>query len=168
MQYLGEKRVQIEYLLPLSEIMLEFYDQLKSRTRGYASFDYEHIGHRKSDLVKLDILLAGDPIDAFSSIVHKDKAYHRGRELVQKLRKIIPRQYFDIPIQASIGKRIIARETVKAKKKDVLAKCYGGDVTRKRKLLQKQKAGQKKLKQIGKVQIPQEAFIKVLKVEGEK
>ncbi len=165
MQYLGEKRVKIEYLLPLGEIMLDFYDQLKSRTRGYASFDYEHIGYRQSDLVKLDILLAEAPVDAFSVIIHKDKAYYRGRDLVKKLRKIIPRQYFDVPIQASIGNRVIARETIKAKKKDVLAKCYGGDVTRKRKLLEKQKAGQKRLKQIGKVQIPQEAFIAVLKVD---
>ena len=163
--YLSEDRVQINYDLPLAEIVMDFYDQLKSKTRGYASFDYEHIEYRASKLVKLEILLASQQIDAFSAIVPKDKAYERGKVLVERLRKIIPRQMFEVPIQAAIGGRIIARESVQAKRKDVVAKCYGGDVSRKRKLLEKQKAGKKRMKQVGKVTIPQEAFLEILKVE---
>ena len=163
MTYLDEKRVKLLYTLPLNEIIYDFFDQVKSRTRGYASFDYELIGYEKSDLVKLDILLNGDVCDALSMIVHKDRAYPRGRELAENLKDAIPRQLFEIPIQAAVGGKIIARETVKAMRKDVLAKCYGGDITRKRKLLEKQKEGKKRMRQVGSVEVPSEVFMQILK-----
>ena len=165
MEYLSEDRVELVYSLPLAEIVLDFFDQMKSRTRGYASLDYEPVGYRRSNLAKVDVLLNATPVDAFSAIVHRDRAYDYGRKMTQKLRELIPRQLFDVPIQATVGGRIVARETVKAKRKDVLAKCYGGDITRKRKLLERQKEGKKRMKQIGRVEVPQEAFVAALRLD---
>ncbi len=165
MNYLSQTTVEMLWEIPLSELILDFFDKLKSNTKGYASLDYEFMGYKRSDLVKLDILLSGKPVDALSFIIHKDKAYDRGRTLAEKLKGIIPRQMFEVPIQAAVGGRVLARQTVKAKRKDVLAKCYGGDISRKRKLLEKQKEGKKRMKALGNVEVPQEAFMAILKVD---
>ena len=168
MEYLGEDRVEIRYNMPLGEIVFDFFDQLKSKTAGYASLDYEPVGDQAADLVKVDILLQGEQVDAFSAIVHRDKAYAYGVLMTGRLRELIPRQQFEVPIQAAIGARIIARESIRAMRKDVLAKCYGGDITRKRKLLEKQKEGKKRMKMVGRVEVPQEAFIAALSGDVEK
>ena len=162
MEYLSPERVELIYKIPLAEVVRDFFDQLKSRTRGYGSLDYEPAGYAEANLVKVDILLNSVPVDAFSTVVHRDKADDYGRKMTAKLRELIPRQLFDVPIQAAVGGRIISRETVKAKRKDVLAKCYGGDITRKRKLLERQREGKRRMKTIGRVEVPQEAFIAAL------
>jgi GTP-binding protein LepA len=166
MRYLAPERVEVRYLLPLAEVIFDFFDQLKSRTRGYASLDYEPRGYERADLVRVDVLLHGEPVDAFSAVVHREKSYAYGRRMVKRLRELIPRQLFDVAIQATIGTRVVARETVKAARKDVIAGLYGGDVTRKRKLLEKQKAGKKRLRRVGRVDVPHEAFIAVLQTDG--
>jgi GTP-binding protein LepA len=165
LEYLSPERVELHYLLPLAEVVVDFFDQMKSRTQGYASLDYELAGYQRSNLVKVDLILNGVVADAFSTIVHRDKSFDYGRRMCEKLSELIPRQMFDVPIQAAIGGKVISRETVKAKRKDVLAKCYGGDITRKRKLLEKQKEGKKKMKAIGRVEIPGDVFISALKLD---
>jgi GTP-binding protein LepA len=165
LEYLSPERVELVYRVPLAEVVMDFFDQMKSRTQGYASLDYEPAGYAQADLVKVDILLNSVPVDAFSTVVHREKADEYGKRMSEKLKELIPRQMFDVPIQAAIGGRIISRETVKAKRKDVLAKCYGGDISRKRKLLEKQKEGKKRMKNIGRVEVPQEAFIAALRLE---
>ena len=167
MEYLSEDRVELRYIMPLGEIIFDFFDMLKSRTKGYASLNYEEAGEQLADLVKVDILLQGEPVDAFSAIVHKDSAQWYGNKMTKKLKELIPRQQFEVPVQAAIGSKIIARENIRALRKDVLSKCYGGDISRKRKLLEKQKAGKKRMKNIGSVTVPQEAFVAALSTDGE-
>ena len=165
MEYLSPERLEIQYKMPLGEVVTDFFDQMKSRSQGYASLDYEPIGYEAAELVKVDILIAGEPVDAFSAIVHKEKSYDYGKKMVDKLRELIPRQQFDVPIQAAIGSRILSRQTVKAYRKDVTAKLYGGDVSRKRKLLEKQKKGKKRMKNLGRVEVPSEAFTSALRLD---
>ncbi|MFN2607717.1 MAG: elongation factor 4, partial [Acidimicrobiales bacterium] len=165
MEYLSPERVELVYRIPLAEVVVDLFDQLKRRTKGYASLDYEPAGYERSYLVKIDVLLNGVAADAFSTIISKSKAYDYGRKMTEKLRELIPRQLFDVPIQATVGGRIIARQTVKARRKDVIAKCYGGDITRKHKLLEKQKEGKRRMKSIGRVEVPQEAFISALRLD---
>ncbi|GFP36105.1 GTP-binding protein LepA, partial [Candidatus Hakubella thermalkaliphila] len=168
LEYVSLTRVKFSYNLPLSEIIIDFFDLLKSRTKGYASFDYEFLGYREGDLVRVDLLLAGEMVDALATVVHKDKAYPQAREIARRLKEMLPRQLFEVAIQATIGKKVIARETIPAKRKDVLAKCYGGDITRKRKLLEKQREGKKRLKKIGRVEVPPEAFMALLSLRPRK